>query len=143
MKVNKDPLAMVTEFARKMNMPVVQGWEDREGIKLWTKLIQEESLELNDALEDLRIFEDDTYISNECKGQVVKELSDLIYVCYGLAARIGIDINEAFRLVHESNMSKLGDDGKPVLREDGKIMKGPNYHSPDLRKIVKDVPITL
>lgn len=62
----------------------------------------------------------------------LKELCDLLYVVYGHAARIGYDMNTAFNRVHEANMRKLGDDGKPIYREDGKVLKGPNYQPPDL-----------
>ena len=51
----------------------------------------------------------------------------------------GLPIEQAFDLTHESNMSKLGPDGKPVFREDGKIMKGPNYHKPDLHSLKQEV----
>lgn len=56
-----------------------------------------------------------------------KELADLLYVVYGAADAYGIELDTVFDLVHESNMSKLGADGKPVVREDGKVLKGPNF----------------
>lgn len=61
------------------------------------------------------------------KNKVAKELADLLYVTYGTAASFGIDIDKVFKEVHRSNMSKLGEDGKPIYREDGKVLKGPNY----------------
>ena len=80
----------------------------------------------------------------EGRANFVKELADLIYVCYWLAARLGIDINEALRLVHESNMSKLDPEtGKALKRADGKVLKGPAYHAPDLDHVVRSVPVTL
>lgn len=66
------------------------------------------------------------------KKKLAKELADLLYVVYGTAATYGIPIDEVFNRVHESNMSKLGADGKPVYRDDGKILKGPNYKEPDM-----------
>lgn len=66
------------------------------------------------------------------KKKLAKEIADLLYVTYGLAATYGIDIDTVFNLVHESNMSKLGEDGKPIYRDDGKVLKGPNYKEPDL-----------
>jgi len=66
------------------------------------------------------------------KKKLAKELADLLYVVYGTAATYGIPIDEVFTRVHESNMSKLGADGKPVFRNDGKVMKGPNYTEPDM-----------
>ena len=59
--------------------------------------------------------------------EVLKELSDLVFVCYQFAAAYGLDLDTAMQRVFESNMSKLGDDGKPIYREDGKVLKGPNY----------------
>lgn len=66
------------------------------------------------------------------KKKLAKELADLLYVVYGTAATYGIPIDEVFNRVHESNMSKLGTDGKPVYRDDGKVLKGPNYKEPDM-----------
>ena len=66
----------------------------------------------------------------------LKELADLIYVCYQYAANMGWDLDEALHRVHESNMSKLDKDGKPIRREDGKILKGPNYRPPNLIDLI-------
>ena len=66
------------------------------------------------------------------KAELLKELSDLLYVVFGMAVTFDLPIAEAFLRVHESNMSKLGEDGKPLYREDGKVLKGPNYKAPDL-----------
>jgi predicted HAD superfamily Cof-like phosphohydrolase len=65
----------------------------------------------------------------------LKELADLVFVCYQYAAARGWDLDEAMRRVFDSNMSKLVD-GKPVRRADGKIMKGPHYQPPDLSDLV-------
>lgn len=70
------------------------------------------------------------------RADCLKELADLVYVCYQYAANLGWDLDKAYRLVHESNMSKLGEDGKPIYREDGKVLKGPNYKAPDLRNLI-------
>ena len=67
----------------------------------------------------------------------LKELADLIYVCAQYAENMNWDIEQALRRVHASNMSKLGEDGKPIYREDGKVMKGPDYFKPDLSKFIK------
>ena len=64
--------------------------------------------------------------------ETLKELADLVYVCYQYAENMGWLLDEAMNRVHESNMSKLGEDGKPIYREDGKVLKGPNYKPPDL-----------
>ena len=86
------------------------------------RLIDEEHKELVEAM-DARDLEN-----------IAKELCDLLYVVYGTALTYGIDVDECFREVHASNMSKLGEDGKPIYREDGKVLKGPNYRPPCLKR---------
>ena len=66
----------------------------------------------------------------------LKELADLVYVCYQYAANLGWDLDEALDRVHASNMSKLDEDGNPIYREDGKVLKGPNYKPPTLTDLV-------
>ena len=66
----------------------------------------------------------------------LKELADLVYVCFQFAASQEWDLDEALSRVHKSNMSKLGEDGKPIYREDGKVLKGPNYAPPDLSDLL-------
>ena len=70
------------------------------------------------------------------KAEALKELADLVYVCYQYAANMGWDLDKALHLVHESNMSKLDEYGKPIFREDGKVLKGPNYKPPNLEDLV-------
>ena len=70
--------------------------------------------------------------NNTIHSEALKELADLVYVCYQYAENMGWFLDEALNRVHESNMSKLGEDGKPVYREEGKVLKGPNYKPPDL-----------
>ncbi len=65
----------------------------------------------------------------------LKELADLVYVCYQYAQNMGWFLDEALDRVHESNMSKLDEDGKPIYREDGKVLKGPNYKPPNLEDL--------
>ena len=74
--------------------------------------------------------------SNEHKENALKELADLVYVCYQYAANLGWDLDEAMDRVHKSNMSKLDEYGNPILREDGKVLKGPNYKPPNLEDLV-------
>ena len=77
------------------------------------------------------------YLSHSAnKANCLKELADLVYVCYQYAANMGWNLDEAMHRVHESNMSKLGKDGKPIYREDGKVLKGPNYTPPNLEDLV-------
>ena len=67
--------------------------------------------------------------------QALKELADLVYVCYQYAENMGWFLDEALNRVHESNMSKLDEDGNPIYREDGKVLKGPNYKPPNLEDL--------
>ena len=69
------------------------------------------------------------------KEECLKELADLVYVCYQYAENMGWFLDEALDRVHQSNMSKLGEDGKPIYREDGKVLKGPNYEPPNLEDL--------
>jgi predicted HAD superfamily Cof-like phosphohydrolase len=66
----------------------------------------------------------------------LKELADLVYVCFQYAENAGWDLDEALDRVHQSNMTKLGADGQPIRREDGKVLKGPNYQPPNLTDLV-------
>ena len=66
----------------------------------------------------------------------LKELADLVYVCFQYAENMEWDLEEALDRVHKSNMSKLGLDGKPIRRRDGKVLKGPNYEPPNLKDLV-------
>ena len=66
----------------------------------------------------------------------LKELADLVYVCYQYAENMHWFLDESLNRVHESNMSKLGEDGKPIYREDGKVLKGPGYKPPDLSDLI-------
>ena len=66
----------------------------------------------------------------------LKELADLVYVCYQYAANLDWDLDEAMYRVHKSNMSKLDENGHPIYREDGKVLKGPDYQPPTLTDLV-------
>ena len=70
------------------------------------------------------------------KGEALKELADLVYVCYQYAANLDWDLDSALDRVHRSNMSKLDEDGKPIYREDGKVLKGPCYEPPILNDLI-------
>tara|TARA_R100001594_G_scaffold88057_1_gene122368 strand:+ start:798 stop:1037 length:240 start_codon:yes stop_codon:yes gene_type:complete len=74
------------------------------------------------------LFRDNPDIHADC----LKELADLVYVCYQYAANLEWDLDKALDLVHKSNMSKLDEDGKPIYRDDGKVLKGPHYKPPNL-----------
>ena len=87
-------------------------------------LIQEELDELKEAIDNKDIKE------------VADALTDILYVTYGAGHAFGINLDKCFAEVQNSNMSKLGDDGKPIYNEKGKVMKGPNYFEPNLEKFV-------
>ena len=99
--------------------------------QLWNMqldLIEEEAAEFLEAADE--VFADPE--NNKRRQELLKELSDLVFVCYQFAAAFNLDLDEALRRVFESNMSKLDEHGKPIYREDGKVLKGPNYLPPDL-----------
>jgi len=73
---------------------------------------------------------------NEPYENELKELADLVYVCFQYAENMEWDLEEALSRVHKSNMSKLGLDGKPIRRVDGKVLKGPNYQPPTLTDLI-------
>ena len=73
------------------------------------------------------------------RKEVAKELSDLVFVCYQFAATYNIDLDKAMTRVFESNLSKLDEQGKPIYRSDGKVLKGPNYKPADMTGCVPEV----
>ena len=93
-------------------------------IKLRYNLIKEELDEFEEALKDKNLKE------------VADALTDILYVTYGAGHAFGINLDKCFEEVQNSNMSKLGNDGKPIYNEKGKVMKGPNYFKPNLNKFV-------
>ena len=95
-----------------------------------TNLIVEEFKEFLQADSDMVLMHP------QDRASTLKELADLIYVCAQYAENMNWDIEQALRRVHKSNLSKLGEDGKPIKREDGKVLKGPNYQPPDLSDLV-------
>ena len=98
------------------------GFSDAKTNKLRIELIKEELEELTQAMQDENLLE------------VADALTDILYVTYGAGHAFGIDLDKCFEEVQNSNMSKLGEDGKPIYNEAGKVMKGPNYFKPDLSK---------
>ena len=94
-------------------------------IKLRYNLIKEELDEFEEALKDKNLKE------------VADALTDILYVTYGAGHAFGIDLDKCFDEVQRSNMSKLGEDGRPIYNEHGKVMKGPKYFQPNLGKFIK------
>lgn len=125
----------VGEFMRCMGQDVKtspMNTVDKRLINLRMVLIAEEAGELGAEFLDLLESTD-----NPPKlRNLAKELTDLLYVVYGAGQAFGIDLDKCFEEVHNSNLSKLGNDGRPVYRDDGKVVKGPNYMAPNMRKIV-------
>jgi len=104
----------------------------QECFDLQCDLIDEEADEVFEACQK---FEDDPQ-SIHYSEELLKELADLVFVCYQMAAMLGWDLDEAMNRVFESNMSKLDHFGKPIRREDGKVLKGPSYKPPILTDLV-------
>ena len=98
-------------------------------------LVREEADEFLEAADEC--FADPENIDR--RTDLIKELSDLVFVCYQFAAAFNLDLDKAMALVFESNMSKLDEQGNPIFRPDGKVLKGPNYLPPDLMSCVPSV----
>lgn len=90
--------------------------------------------EIAQALSDLAVY---GQVRSKTKERMLKELADLQYVLSGFAETFGLPLQVAFTRVHKSNMSKLDSNGKPILREDGKILKGPNYVPADMEDLIE------
>ena len=106
------------EVKNKANFP------KKEIVKLRYELMKEELEEFNQAIKENNITE------------VADALTDILYVTYGAGHAFGIDLDKCFNEVQQSNMSKLGSDGKPIYNEGGKVMKGPKYFKPNLNKFL-------
>ena len=120
--LNKTPLDMVKHFARVYGQTLGHPWvKDTDKDLLRLVLLKEEYAEVLSAVD---------------AENLLKELADLVYVTYGYAATFNWNLDEAVRRVHASNMSKLDTDGKPLYREDGKVLKGPNYAEPNLTDLI-------
>lgn len=122
---------MVAQFHEAMGQAINAPFEaDLLGLRL--RLIAEESHELSEVGQEIQMDLLDGY-DGPTPSQLsdfLKELADLQYVVSGLAVTFGLPLDAAFARVHRSNLSKLGEGGRPVYREDGKVMKGPNYEPP-------------
>ena len=110
-------------FGQEVKTSTGLGTEKINSLRI--SLINEELEELKKAISDKNIVE------------VADALTDILYVTYGAGHAFGIDLDKCFKEVQDSNMSKLGEDGKPIYNEHGKVMKGPKYFKPDLSKFLK------
>ena len=117
----------VKKFMKTFGQQVVTKpqFPDEKTVKLRFDLIQEELNELQHAIKTKDLKE------------VADALTDILYVTYGAGCAYGIDLDKCFKEVQRANMSKLGDDGKPIYNEKGKVMKGPNYLEPNLKQFVE------
>ena len=97
---------------------------DNKIVNLRNSLIEEELSELKEA------------VNNKDINEIADALTDILYVTYGAGHAYGINLDKCFDEVQNSNMSKLGEDGKPIYNESGKVMKGPNYFKPNLKKFL-------
>lgn len=127
MSDKKTMFEMVREFHQHYSMPIgtVPTFildDTREALR--NHLEVEEQEEWKDA-----IYNDDIV-------EVADAIGDYIYVLLGRTVEMGLPMDEIFAEIHRSNMSKLGEDGKPIYREDGKVLKGPNYTPPDIESIL-------
>ena len=98
---------------------------EKKIVKLRYDLIKEELNELQNAIKTKDIKE------------IADALTDILYVTYGAGHAYGIDLDKCFKEVQKSNMSKLGEDGKPIYNEKGKVMKGPKYFEPNLKQFIE------
>ena len=116
----------VKKFMETFGQEVKQipGFPSEKIQDLRIKLIEEEFLELKEALKNKDIKE------------VADALTDILYVTYGAGHAFGIDLDKCFDEVQRSNMSKLDENGKPIFNEYGKALKGPNFFKPDLSKLL-------
>ena len=117
---------LVEDFMEAMGQEInaVPTWPEEEIQRLRLDLIEEELDELHYA------------IDNKDMVEIADALGDLLYVVYGAGHAFGIDLDECFKEIHASNMSKLGPDGKPIKREDGKVLKPDTFFPPDLKSIL-------
>jgi len=117
---------MVEQFMETFGQEVKTKPEfpDNDTIALRLELIEEEVGELREAIGDADMV------------GIADALTDILYVTYGAGHAFGINLDKCFEEVQASNMSKLGEDGKPIYREDGKILKGPDFFEPNLKQFV-------
>lgn len=130
------PQEMVTEFHKAFGVEVDA--DDTQELRSFrAQLIDEEQLELENALLCAEWESGAAITPIYPLEEVAKELADLVYVVYGTAVSLGIDLDEALRRVHASNMSKRNPDGTVTERADGKILKPDTYQAPDMTGVVR------
>ena len=144
---SRDPEALVRQFHATYNLPIVTDSPnvDRERVHMRMGLIAEEFAELVGAVYGAKArsgieaafqqaVKDDDGARNTVES--ADALGDLVYVIYGMALEMGIPMRDVLAEIQASNLSKLGADGKPIYREDGKVLKGPGFFSPDIKGVL-------
>lgn len=134
-------MTLVQEFHEAFNLDAPDGpplVPNSDLVRLRMRLIREEYDEVMDELAMLTRQTDPSEIVITFRA-LLKELCDLRYVTEGAAVAFGLDIDTAYKEVHRSNMSKLGADGKPIYRADGKVSKGPSYSEADMTSFIPDI----
>ncbi|WIK59025.1 GNAT family N-acetyltransferase [Actinotignum urinale] len=140
----RDPETLVRQFHETYRLPIVEGKPsaDNERIGLRMSLIAEEFTELVAACyggvaggEIEKAFNRAVSADDNTRDiiEIADAMGDLIYVIYGMALELGVSMERVLATIQASNLSKLGEDGKPIYREDGKVLKGPNFFDPDIR----------
>jgi predicted HAD superfamily Cof-like phosphohydrolase len=124
---------LVKEFHEAFGHKVAPAEITTKDLELRQRLLKEEFSEVLECMWELNALGLD---NKSWRLGLLKEICDLQYVLSGLAVELGFDIEKAFRRVHKSNMSKLDDNGKPVYREDGKVLKSKNYKAPNLEDLI-------
>ncbi|MET8555646.1 hypothetical protein ABZV64_11855 [Streptomyces sp. NPDC004959] len=126
------PAAYLRAFhsAFGLHMRVTPGTVDEATAALRRTLLAEEFAEVDEAAGEVAA-------DAGALAHFAQELADLVYVTYGTALTHGIDLDAVLAEVHRANMSKLGPDGTPVRRADGKVMKGPHYRAPDIAAVLR------
>lgn len=123
MKTNFDHVEdFMTAFGQEVKTKPDHPDEATQQLRI--ELIEEELNELKEAVEEKNIV------------AIADALTDILYVTYGAGHAYGMNLDACFAEVQRSNMSKLGEDGKPIYREDGKVLKGPNYSEPNLYEVL-------
>ncbi len=123
----------MTNFKSVKKFMQVFGQEVKEEASFPNRKISNLRYELiEEELKELKLA-----IANKDILEVADALTDILYVTYGAGHAFGVDLDKCFQEVQGSNMSKLGLDGKPIYNEKGKVMKGPNFFKPNLKKILK------
>jgi len=117
----------VKKFMKAFGQKVITKpqFPDEKTMNLRFDLIKEELNELEQAMKENNLIE------------VADALTDILYVTYGAGCAYGVDLDKCFKEVQRANMSKLGNDGRPIYNEKGKVMKGPNYLPPNLKQFVE------